>query len=368
MHNERTVPFFFDSAALEARAEVLAKDYSRATPFPHVVIDDFLPRDVIDGVLEEFPARATSSGSASSRTPRSSSPRTPKSAWDRRPATCCEQFNASAMCGFLEKLTGIDGLVPDPHFVGGGLHQIQPGGFLKVHADFNWHGRLQLYRRLNLLLYLNDDWSEEYGGHLELWDREMRTCVQRVLPVANRCVIFSTTSSAYHGHPTPLTCPEGRTRKSMALYYYSSARHEETQSEAHTTLFQVRPGSTDRSSTGGARRLLFRIAPPILVRRAAELASQARTLTRATRQPDRDRDDGTLLPPDPPLLGADRRRLPARHRPAHRARQGDGDPARPRRRRTHGRLQLHPRPHAESGESRRGRQRCAADRARRRVG
>ena len=176
-----------------------------------------------------------------------------------------QQFNSSAMCGFLEKLTAIDGLVPDPHFVGGGLHQIQPGGFSKVHADFNWHNRLQLYRRLNLLLYLNDDWHEDYGGHLELWDRNMERCVQRVLPVANRCVIFSTTSTSYHGHPNPLTCPQGRTRKSMALYYYSSARDEEIQSDAHTTLFQVRPGSTDKTSSMTPREVVRKLAPSFLL-------------------------------------------------------------------------------------------------------
>jgi Rps23 Pro-64 3,4-dihydroxylase Tpa1-like proline 4-hydroxylase len=93
-----------------------------------------------------------------------------------------------------------------------------------VHADFNRHEKLNLDRRLNLLLYLNRDWKEEYGGHLQLWTRDMGRCVVKVLPVFNRCVVFSTTDFSYHGHPDPLTCPPGRTRKSIAMYYYTNGR------------------------------------------------------------------------------------------------------------------------------------------------
>ena len=134
------------------------------------------------------------------------------------------QFNSSTICEFLQVLTGIEKLIPDPHFVGGGLHQIVQGGFLKIHADFNWHGDLDLHRRINLLVYLNKNWKEEYGGHLELWDKEMKNCEERVLPVFNRCAIFTTTSDSWHGNPAPLTCPEGWTRKSLALYYYLCLR------------------------------------------------------------------------------------------------------------------------------------------------
>jgi hypothetical protein len=129
------------------------------------------------------------------------------------------EFNSPGCLQFLETLTGIGNLMPDPYFEGGGLHQIEPGGFLKVHADFNWHPRLRLDRRLNLIVYLNQDWREEYNGHLELWDRSMSLAVRKVLPVFNRAVVFSTTSWAYHGHPEKLACPPGQTRKSLALYY-----------------------------------------------------------------------------------------------------------------------------------------------------
>jgi len=121
-------------------------------------------------------------------------------------------LNSRPMLQFLEDLTGIQGVVSDPYYVGGGLHQIKPGGNLEVHADFNYHEKLKLDRRINVLIYLNKDWKEEYGGHFELWNRDMTRAEQKILPLFNRCAIFSTTSYSYHGHPTPLACPPERTR------------------------------------------------------------------------------------------------------------------------------------------------------------
>ena len=179
------------------------------------------------------------------------------------------QLNSAVFVDFLETLTGIKGLIPDPHLVGGGLHQIKPGGMLKVHADFNWHQRLLLDRRINLLIYLNEDWEESYGGHLELWDEHMNRSEKQILPIFNRCVIFSTTSNSYHGHPTPLTCPPERTRKSLALYYYSNGRPSDEVAESHDTLFQARPGETFQQSepdaTPNTREKVKRFIPPIVV-------------------------------------------------------------------------------------------------------
>jgi hypothetical protein len=105
------------------------------------------------------------------------------------------------------------------------------------------------------LIYLNRDWREEYGGHLELWNAAMTQCDVRVLPVFNRAVIFSTTDRSFHGHPDPLKCPEGMTRKSMALYYYSRGRPEEEVSPSHSTLWQIRPAEPGGSRLAWARRL-----------------------------------------------------------------------------------------------------------------
>lgn len=228
--------------ALSALAAAHRESYGPAEPFPHVVLDDVFPPDMLRGVLEEFPdpdqidwiefSRATSLKLAS----RDEAQLGERTLW------LVHQLNGSIFISFLEELTGISGLIPDPHLWGGGLHQIQRGGYLKVHADFNRHERLGLDRRLNLLLYLNEDWDDSYGGHLELWSRDMQRCERKILPVFNRCVVFSTTDTAYHGHPEPLNCPSGRTRRSIALYYYSNGRPESERSAAHSTLYQERPG------------------------------------------------------------------------------------------------------------------------------
>jgi len=151
------------------------------------------------------------------------------------------ELNAGPFLRYLERLTGIDHLIPDPHLIGGGLHQYLPGAVLRVHADFNRLGGVNLDRRLNLLLYLNSEWSPHWGGDLELWDTGMQRCVERIAPRANRCVVFSTTSTSYHGMPEPLACPANKTRKSLALYYYSNGRPAEEQTPDHSTLWQARP-------------------------------------------------------------------------------------------------------------------------------
>ena len=176
------------------------------------------------------------------------------------------QLNSSIFVNFLEKLTGIKGIIPDPHFVGGGLHQIEKGGFLKIHVDFNKHKQMQVDRRLNLLLYLNKDWQEEYGGHFELWDRNMTECEAKILPIFNRCVIFNTSDFSYHGHPNPLNCPEDRTRKSLALYYYSNGRPAEEVSGQHSTLFRERPGEDlAQQQKVNNKQLLKKFIPPIVI-------------------------------------------------------------------------------------------------------
>jgi hypothetical protein len=255
------LPSLFADGRYTALAATLRTGYPGAHPFPHVVIDDFLPPEVADQALDEFPGPSSidwvrfNHGGALKLGSRNE---LELSAFTR---SVLYQLNSAALLQFLESLTGIGGLVSDPYFEGGGLHQIERGGFVKIHADFNVHPKLRLERRLNLLIYLNRDWKEEYGGHLELWNHAMTRCEKRILPLFNRCVIFSTTDRAFHGHPEPLTCPAGMTRKSLALFYYSNGRPEEEQAPAHSTLYQYRPrevGVSHRAARA-ARRSLHRV-------------------------------------------------------------------------------------------------------------
>ena len=150
-----------------------------------------------------------------------------------------DELNSPRFVTFLSNMTGIEGLMADTAMEGGGLHQIERGGFLNIHADFTAHLHHRMWRRrVNVLLYLNSDWKEEYGGHLELWTKDMKRAFEKVLPVFNRCVIFDTNTDSFHGHPHPLACPEGTTRKSIALYYFT----EEKQSPVKVaTNYQARP-------------------------------------------------------------------------------------------------------------------------------
>ena len=116
-------------------------------------------------------------------------------------------FNSIPFVGFIENLTGIKGLIPDPYFAGAGFHQVNQGGHLDIHTDFNFHSAMGLERRINVLIYLNKDWREEYGGCFEIWDQKMSRCCRRIVPAFNTCVIFNTSSISFHGNPVPVNHP-----------------------------------------------------------------------------------------------------------------------------------------------------------------
>lgn len=237
---------FFDYPALMALASRLTSGYRQAQPFPHCVIDGFLPMSVIEQILGEFPdpdpGKQRQNNTAYDDSSNPVQLRKVGIQDEQYFAPCIRrlfhELNSWSFLRFLERLTGIPALLPDPSLRGGGAHQTLPGGLLQVHVDFNQHPVYQLDRRINVLLYLNRDWKEEYGGHIELWDREATHCVKRVLPVAGRCVIFSTTSDSWHGHPQPLSCPEGMMRRSLALYYYTNGRPADEVRPRHKVVWR----------------------------------------------------------------------------------------------------------------------------------
>ena len=263
-----TLTFRLDSEYLKNLAVKFREDYQKAKPFPHIVIDNFLPEFVLDNILTEFPKSGDIDWQKfENKAEKKLANKHEKNMGDNT-RSLLYQFNSSTFIEFLEGITGIEGIIPDPHFEGGGLHQIERGGYLKMHVDFNRNNKLRLDRRLNLLLYLNKDWKEEYGGYLELWDKEITQCEKKILPVFNRLVIFTTTDFSYHGHPEPLTCPEGWTRKSLALYYYTNGRPaEEISGKAHSTIFQARPGEDIQEKTSDltAKTILKKLIPPIFL-------------------------------------------------------------------------------------------------------
>jgi hypothetical protein len=236
------VRLYFDPHVLRRSARGLSDQYATADPFPHVVIDDLLPEDALDLALDHFPPAESDVWRAYDNFSEVKLETQGESRLPEPISLLLYQFNSAPFLRFLEHLTGMDSLLPDPYFSGGGLHQIETGGKLGIHADFSRHNTLPLHRRVNVLIYLNRDWPESYGGHLELWNRDRSRCVQRILPIFNRMVVFSVDDWAFHGHPEPLTCPAGVTRKSIALYYFTVDRPPGQVMEGkETTLFYPRP-------------------------------------------------------------------------------------------------------------------------------
>ena len=229
--NDRKDFFVFRNYSREY-LERLASEFGRADPFPHVVLEDFLnlTPDDMAGVYpppdwphwkrrEDF----YQSGKMYCRDT------------DVIPPLLTSMFyelSSPPFLNFLESVTGIGGLIPDPYYEGGGLHCSGPGGVLMPHTDFHLYGRLNLYRRLNLLLYLNPGWGEDFGGCLGLWEKGAQHPAKLVVPAWGTCVIFRTDDRSVHGFSTPVR--EGRWRRSIALYYYSSQATAHFSGDAHT--------------------------------------------------------------------------------------------------------------------------------------
>jgi Rps23 Pro-64 3,4-dihydroxylase Tpa1-like proline 4-hydroxylase len=232
--------YHFDRAQCFAEGEKRADAYQSASPFPHIVMDDFLPADLLREFVAEFPDREgrTHFDRAQERLKYQFDPNTVDSGLIRN---LLAELNGEPFLAFLEAMTGIKGLISDPYYIGGGLHETLSGGHLSIHADFNLHKPMYVERRLNLLIYLNDDWPENYGGQLELWSKQMREAEVSVLPVMARAVVFNTTLQSFHGQPDPVACPPDRSRRSIATYYYTAAPGQTL--PTRTTTFQPRPGS-----------------------------------------------------------------------------------------------------------------------------
>ncbi len=262
---------YFDEDECAAAGAALAETYQTAQPFPHIAVDDFLPPDFLRGLLGEFPDNSRNSYFDRDQE-RYKYQTPPRDIPGRRLRNLVIELNSPAVLRFLEGMTGIKGLIADPYYIGGGLHETLKGGHLSVHADFNIHSELKVERRLNLLVYLNDDWLPEYGGDLELWDQKMEKRWEKIAPIIGRAVVFNTSLDSYHGQPDPLNCPEGRSRRSIATYYYTANEAGIDALPARNTRFKPRPESADRKDLHVQFDHMLRDwVPPRLYRYAARL-------------------------------------------------------------------------------------------------
>jgi hypothetical protein len=211
---------------------------SSTEPFPHWIFSDAWNEGLLDQVVSEVPLESDP------RWKRYQSKLEGKleggtSTWGPAAIELAAALSDPRWIDALSDLTGIEGLIPE--FIGGGLHRIERGGLLGIHADFNVSPETGRYRRLNCLVYLNRDWKDEYGGHLELWkSKDQDSPSVSISPTFNRTVVFVTSDTSFHGHPHPLTCPPERSRLSFAFYYYTDAPPPEA-SQAHSTIFLETP-------------------------------------------------------------------------------------------------------------------------------
>jgi len=232
---------------IEKIAHNKKNEYAVATPFPHIVIDEFFNDKLLDGILKEFPNDLDKIGNNFKNNVENKLSLNNSKLLSKETNNFINFLNSQIFINFLQIVTGIkEKLVPDPYLLGGGLHELRNEGFLNVHADFNLHPGMKLDRRLNILIYLNKNWQEKFGGSLQLWNNDMSKCEQKILPEFNRMVIFSTTDFSYHGNPDKVSCPIGNSRKSIAMYYYSNGRpSNERKLGLHSTIFRKRPASND---------------------------------------------------------------------------------------------------------------------------
>ena len=206
-----------------------ANRFQNATPFPSICIDNLLHEDFINQVIADFPTfddvQKMGQGFKAVNE-RLKFQVTDSKHFRGGVHTLHEVLSSPEFLQVMSDITGIRELQADPLLLGGGIHQTGPRGHLDVHVDFNYITERFLHRRLNIIVFMNKNWREEWGGALELWDKNVKVCHHTFQPIFNRCVIFQTSEISYHG-VTAVTCPPDVSRKSFAAYYYTEDRRPE---------------------------------------------------------------------------------------------------------------------------------------------
>jgi hypothetical protein len=230
-----------DYAWLDCQAEALAARFRAASPYPHLVFDALLRPEIAQALEQEFPTAVDGFWTHYHHYNSSTLGLTRLDALPPLVRRVIEELNGPRFTDLLSRVTGFPSLLSDDLLEGGGLHMTERGGFLNLHADFtNHHYHRTWQRRCNLILFLNSDWQDAWGGALELWERDLSACGVKVPVRHNAAVLFETARDTFHGYPDRLTNPEGTVRKSLALYYYT----KEARVVARSTNYRARPGES----------------------------------------------------------------------------------------------------------------------------
>jgi len=215
----------------------LKKEFSEAKPYKHLMIDNFLTEEFANLIYDKFPPLELLSRHYHGLN-ENKSEGADFNSFDVSFSQLREALNTEEFKKKVEYITGINDIFSTQDNLGCGVHQGKDGSYLDIHIDFNIHHVQKIHRRLNLLVYLNKNWKEEYGGKLELWNEDVSKLGQAYLPLFNRCVIFETSEISYHGY-SKITVPEGETRKSFYAYYYTEP--SSFKGQYHDTVFKARP-------------------------------------------------------------------------------------------------------------------------------
>jgi len=217
--------------AEDCAKKIVGGEFS-ATPYKHLVVDNFLPEDLAYKCMESFPGLNESAWEHETDAEIEIKSRTMwKSEFDipENIIDAVRMLNSSIILKALSDRFDIPKLIADSYFTGGGLNITQTGGLLDVHVDGNYHDATGLNRRMNALIYLNPGWEDSWGGEFGIYNTDGSELVKKVSPIFNRLVVFDSHDHSYHGLPDPLSFPDGKDRKSIILYYYTKEKRPSSQ-------------------------------------------------------------------------------------------------------------------------------------------
>tara|TARA_B100000795_G_scaffold196971_1_gene150977 strand:+ start:275 stop:1054 length:780 start_codon:yes stop_codon:yes gene_type:complete len=235
----------FDDKKYHRLASDNKKIYVKNKPFPHIYFDNFLPKKIALSLSKDYPKinkieKIDKNWKIHKNKNVLRYLLEDSSLFKKNLKVFSMLTNSRKFLLFLETLTGLESIIPDPYFVGGGAMTTGTGGFLNIHADFNYHHKLQSWRRLNVLFYLTPNWKKKWRGQLELWSKNKKKKIKEIDPLFNRVVIFNTTSESFHGQPAPTICPKNVYRNVFSAFYYTNIKDKKTLSEPHFTRYSIK--------------------------------------------------------------------------------------------------------------------------------
>ncbi len=234
---EDTATWLENKIVLRESLSSLRQRYSTVAPFPNLVLDGLFPKELIDGVCSEIPSLGGKDWVHHKDDHQDKFGSRSAASMGEYGTRLTALLHSAAFLFFLSEITGIKGLLPDPYLQGGGYHVLPRGGKFDVHIDRKTDYIFGLRRRLALIIYLNEGWKPEYGGQLELWDKQGTACVTSIEPEKNRTVLFEVADGNYHGNPTPIACPPGQTRNSFIVYYHTIPEDGQARTDLLSSVF-----------------------------------------------------------------------------------------------------------------------------------